>query len=541
MKIARTLAVAVALVALWGGDAPASGGLFCDAQAPVAVEQSRSRVLLEIGQDEVTATIDLSWAGRPEEFAWLVPIPGDPVLEVVPASALRLLDAATAPRIVPPPLVGTEYDGDDDSAWDGAAPLGVEDLPQVGPYDPVLLTSNDAGAVAAWLQDNGFLLTSEMEPLLASYIASGMEFLALKLAPGSESRDVRPISITWSGNQVMLPLVASSVAAEPEMGIAVFLAGETMMQPVGLPSLQVDSALVRADPRTGIDNYQPLLSWLADQEGGQAFFNEYSDAAAEVEARLDAIAVATTDAIEARAWVDAVIGEHGWMTRLYTRMSPGEMTLDPVFVAAGSARVVPGLHDLSLRSPVPDDLSLAPPSPCAATFCGPGGRCATTDVEGTDGCVCDAGWVARAIGAPGLHAAGGATVTCQDASRDLMASVADLFAENDPCAGIDCGAGACKLLGGMPVCDCDDGMAGIAGQDGPTCVAALQVYEPDQLLWPGWPPEPSQGGDDDEEPARATSAGGGLCDASGAGAGRPIALLLPATTLLAGRRRRSRR
>ncbi len=529
----RTLLLLLALLVV-PGLASASGGLFADAVQTVAVEQNLGRVLLRVNDDgTVTAAIEISYSGSPEAFAWVIPVPEEPVLDVVPPSALRMLDAATAPRIVPPPLASPplgDDDDDDDSAWDDEDPVApdVYELEQVGPYEPTLLDPEDPDGLIDWLRGHDYLVTDEMEPYLASYVERGMSFLALRLAPEAGVADIQPLAISWTADEPSLPLILTGVAAEPEMGIAVFLAGGSTYEPVTHASLLVDPDLLQADPRTGRNNYYGLVSWLADQEGGQAFFTEYSDATADLAGRLDALELSAADADEARLFLDELAEDSAWLTRLYTRASGEELVADAVFSSMNNQAAVGPLHDLSGRTPVPLEL---PGVPCGDTYCGPGGSCATTDVPGVDGCSCDDGFAARAIAGPLVAAAEVApSLTCQDTGFDLMASVeADL---DDPCAAWDCGLGACVVTGGVAACACQDGAAGIPVDGRVSCVAASEVYGPDQLLWPGWPDWPDPGEDDGggggDRATQATAAGlesGCGCAAPGDGAVGALGLL----------------
>ncbi len=108
-----SLAPAVALVAtgvvVAPTDADACGGFFCS-NSPV--DQNAERILFEVHEPPVgvTAVVEIAYTGDPGDFSWIVPVPETPNLDVVPTSTLRLLDAATAPNIIPPPVT---CDGDD--------------------------------------------------------------------------------------------------------------------------------------------------------------------------------------------------------------------------------------------------------------------------------------------------------------------------------------------------------------------------------------------------------------------------------------------
>ena len=500
--------IAVALLAPRAADA--CGGFFCNASDLIAVEQNQEVILFQVnGDDTVTVDVEITYTGSPESFAWVVPVSDTPTLNVVPPSTLKLLDAATAPRIIPPYIDYGYGGGDDDSGWgddddmasddddvaDDDDAVEVEELPQVGPYDPTVVSSDDPAALIDWLNDNGYLITPEMEPYIATYVAAGLKFLGLKLDPEAGIADIAPISMTYPGDQPMIPLVLTGVAAEPEMSVVVFVIGNNDWEALNYASLEVPEAMVQADPRTGENNYHPLLSWLADQSGGQAFFKEYTGSTWDLQDRLDDTFMGTADYWEARDYLDTAMTNNLRVTRLYARMDGAEMLVDPMFVATTQSSSRDNIYNLTGRPAVWWDTDEVPRAPCNDTYCGRGGSCATTDFPMTDGCLCDEGWVARPLTAPN----GMATVTCQDASHDLMASADDLLALNNPCQSYDCGSGNCVVVGGMPACECDAGMAGIPVAQGQAyCVSAGATYGPEQLLWPSWPP-PHKGDDDDDD------------------------------------------
>jgi len=170
------------------------------------------------------------------------------------------------------------------------------------------------------------------------------------------------------------------------------------------------------------------------------------------------------------------------------------MDADPIFYGTVGGDVS-NVHDLSSRPTVEweaDDV------PCASTYCGLDGLCATTDL-GFEGCVCGGGRVARAIVAPRLGSLGSATtVACQAADFDLMGSVAEEMGLDEICDSYNCGpGGSCVALNGVPHCECGEGYAAVNNYGLVTCAVTEETYGPDQLLWPGWG-EAATGDDDDE-------------------------------------------
>jgi len=482
----------------------ACGGFFCSSVNLVPVQQNAERILFEVHDDgTVTAVVEISYAGDPDDFSWVVPVTDTPDLEVeVDAWALTMLDDATAPSIVPPPTKCTSTPSpfpqnramaggdDDDSSFDEDGVV-VEDLEQVGPFDPTVVSSDDPDALIAWLNDNDYLITPEMEPFVAEYVAAGMKFLALKLAPDAESDDVAPISMTYPATEPMIPIQLTAVAAEPEMGVIALIAAEDRYESSNWETFEIATEDVMANPRTGQSNYYPLVSWRLDQAGGQGTIAQFSG---------DLGGVADT-AINNWSWdptfdpaleyISDLSDQHGTITRLYTRASAWEMASDPFFTAT-DAGDLSNTIDLSDRDAVEvcrgnaADQRVA----CGNTYCGQDALCAETE-QGIDGCICPDGFAARLITAPRALARDlQPTVTCESLDFELMASVAemsDVAFGDDPCASDSCGEnGACVAVNGFGTCSCDDGYAAIDldGRD-VTCVKAGRTYDADQLLWAG--------------------------------------------------------
>ncbi len=538
------LVLAISALLIGPPDALACGGFFC---SQVNVDQTSERILFEVNPDgTITLTVEISLTGDSDSFSWLIPLPtnsaesgaaatdgvdndgnghvddfvlvstsdGLPYTTATPSS-LMLLDGITTPRIIAPPqngwddfedgFLGDDDDGDDASG--GSAPsedneVSVIDLPQVEDYVGELISSEDTNALVTWLNENGYVVTADMYPYIAEYVASGMAFLGIQLAPTPQNGvySIKPLRLTYNATVPMVPLRLTAVAAEPEMGFVVFVAAsENYEADFPYESLDVDTDLLWADPRTGESNYYPLISWLADlAPGGEAFFKEYSDSSDELLDMLWNVWLGTEDEDEARDFLQDLVGRHDRITRLYTRMSNWEMENDPTFVpVTGSFEEVSNVHDLSNRPPVHWDIGVAPPLPCNNTYCGSFGTCATTNL-GIDGCACNPGSTARGIIEPAVGSAGMQfAVACQNTGFSL--GIEDVAGLADPCSGVSCGAlGSCMPHNGSPTCLCIPGAAAVNVGGSLTCAMVDEVFLASQLLWPEWPPAVDTVGDDDD-------------------------------------------
>lgn len=513
MHLARLIPVASLILSLPSAStALACGGTFCNptpqttllpGQTP-AVEQAAEIILFDIDLVAGTTTmvVEVAYTGDADAFAWVVPVADTPILSVVPQRALRLLAAGSAPRFTtailsctPAPTSRTRSSsrdsgcsfgcgmGDAPSAsgagWEEQADASesvveVEDLPQVGPYDSVVVSSTDPTALRTWLVDNGFLITTEMEPLVDQYVADGMKFLAMKLAPGASVSSIQPIELVLPGTIPGIPLRLTAVGAAPELSILVFFLGDSEYAPSNWTGIDLDGGLLQ--PRWGTPsgtNYVPAVAKLLDELGGRAFLTERSQDAPAVLADVTAEVITPEDQA-AMTYLEAIMTSDRWFTRLASRISGWEIVDDPVF-APTSPLINDGQYDLTAR-PLDGCLGSGQDPICGDTYCGVGAECAETNM-GVDGCACAAGQVARAI-----TMAGRPTVACVDESFDMFGSLSADPSMLAICNGVDCGAGACRVVSGFPTCACDPGHAAVA-LDGRRvlCSPLVQTYPPTQV------------------------------------------------------------
>ncbi len=509
----------------------ACGGLVCSGLQPVPVEQSGERILFEVepfneqlGGPTVTTTVDIQYGGDPSAFSWILPIPVSdampvPDLALAPESLLRDLEVATQPQVIPQPTKCTPEPTPPgvfndsvllagDEADDGG--VDVTDLPNVGPFDNELIQAGSADALIEWLQDNDYLVSPAMEPALADYVGDGLAFLGVKLVAGAEVSEIAPLSITWPGTEPMIPLRLTSISAEPEMGLLVFIAADSAYESENWTTMELDRERLEFNPVRGQSNYQGLLSFQLDQVGGQGFVVERADAAD--------LVVPQGNSSEELA---ALLGRRDVITRLHGRAHPEEMVSDPVFAPTAELAFA-GVFDLSDRDAVEACFGANRNAvACGDTYCGAGGVCATTD-SGIDGCVCEEGFTAREVMSPTRPGQPErATVVCQDDSIDFLAELGP--SEVDVCANTDCGpSGSCVAVNGFATCSCDEGFAAVPIGDGsPICSAVDTVYPAERIG--NW---------------RAAGCSGG-CSASGPGAGGGASLFALMGLLLGlGRRRR---
>jgi hypothetical protein len=96
----------------------------------------------------------------------------------------------------------------------GIAQAFVEDRFTVGEYDVTILSAKESDSLSAWLRGNGYTVPTEAEPMLQSYIQSGMKFFVVKvnlaefqkLQKKESGKFLRPIVLDYNSPKFMLPM-----------------------------------------------------------------------------------------------------------------------------------------------------------------------------------------------------------------------------------------------------------------------------------------------------------------------------------------------
>lgn len=493
----------------------ACGGFFCSA---TPVDQTAERIIF-VKEDAATVTsyVEITYQGSAEDFAWIVPVPSVPELDIWDGGAFNGLDLATQPQFQGnfgcfSPEAGGQADDDGDSDDDGVEVLARE---QVGPFDTATITSADPRALVQWLRDNGFRILPEMEPFVALYTAEGMKFVAMKLQPGEGVEAIAPIKMRYASAGMAVPLRLTAVAAQLEMGVKIWILGDRRYDVANMPAIDIDAADLRWDDWAWQSNYVPLVARSVDAAGGHGFITELATPTAPLAQRVRDSFVpdrAGQAGIDSRDALAELLESQPYITRLYTRVSPEEMDLDPIFEATGGPdfdgiRVIPDNgQDACGGGAEAFDA-------CDFAACGAAGACAQVgdeDQRAKPGCACADGALARA--ALDSTAPGGVTVACGDARMNFMQPVdPDAINPADPdpllqtsqaCAGNPCGAmGECVVLNGFQSCACQPGAVAIGetnefGQPQATCVApksaprvdpaTIELRQPN-LPYPGRP------------------------------------------------------
>ena len=299
----RPLFVA-SLVALAGATAlptpaKACGGMFCNASQPV--NQSAERIIFSRNEDgTTTAVIEIQYSGPSESFAWMLPVQGNPAVSVSSNVAFNTLQQATNPFYQMTTTVEGECrdnfnsfprssaadesfagGGDGGAASDAGTDPGVTVVASgsVGPYDYVTIAvdpdAEDIATVATeWLNDNDYDVSPLGRDRLVPYLESGMNLIAFRLTKSASAGSIRPIMLSFGAGLPSIPLRPTAAAATDDMGIMVWVLGETRAVPANYAHLELNEA--RLNWFSPSANYNDLVTLAANEAGGQGFVTEFA-------------------------------------------------------------------------------------------------------------------------------------------------------------------------------------------------------------------------------------------------------------------------
>ncbi|WP_437530487.1 DUF2330 domain-containing protein [Sorangium sp. So ce726] len=243
----RSLAVALSSSVLLSlsGDALATGAWLPGA-GQASVEQ---RVAVAAGPERTTLWTSLRFQGASGPVALVVPVPPLAALDTSSDAWFEALEAATAPRVLPPQGVGPYCPGE------AGAPNPFETVGRLAheaTLEPVEVTVlEDADAVARWAASAGLALSSETAAQLGGL--QGMRFAAARFdAPGGAAV-TRTLRIAMGGGEPILPLSLAAAGAG-DVQVTAWLLGDgrgalSGAAPVTLPpaSLSWDASAQRSD------------------------------------------------------------------------------------------------------------------------------------------------------------------------------------------------------------------------------------------------------------------------------------------------------
>ena len=350
MSGARCWLVGLAAVALLLQAAPAQacgGGV-----AREFVGISGQRVLFSVRKDSTEAVLELSVPEAPGDWGVILPVPVEPTLDPdpVPTSEIDRFDAFTQ--------VAHESDayggcgcgaGAGDPGGDSKGVRASEPV-DIGPVTATVLAADDGSSLTAWLDENGFVVPAEEQPIVDEYVTTQTRFVVFKRSQASEPGSASRVGVhmTLPGDHRMYPLRISRVGAAPELAITLWIAASEPVAPADpFVLLEADDLLKETDP------YRTAVVRAVADAGGHAFVREGlfdRDTLAEQDGVYDGFYYTSVLGPRLAALLDP--GQR--ITRFSTVIDRTQLDTDAMFEAA------PEPASASMLAPLPRGFDLTP-------------------------------------------------------------------------------------------------------------------------------------------------------------------------------------
>jgi len=253
------------------------------------------RMALSISSEQTILWDQIQYSGEPEEFAWVLPIKPGARIEVASDAWFDVLDAATGIQVYAPDLECETVPGffcgvtpmaaQSGAMGCGDAGSGVESLPgtdappvtvvshgSAGPYETVILSSDTAGALPAWLESHGYNIPEDVHPLIDAYVAEDFDFVALRLLPAAGIQQMRPVRVVQTGAVTTLPLRMVAAGTGAFTAITLFVIAEGRYSTRGFREVPIQPSLLSWDFPTASSNYASLREQALAEDAGRVFY-----------------------------------------------------------------------------------------------------------------------------------------------------------------------------------------------------------------------------------------------------------------------------
>jgi len=168
--------------------------------------------------------LQIGFAGKPAEFAWVIPIPSRPVAQFANASIFEELRRVFNPRLIPGP--GTRVPAEPGKGEQGPPPVQIQDSTIISPYE--------AGALPRWLRSNGYEVPDAAYGVIQDYVKHQWFFVVARVraSPAENPRWLQPVWITFQSQRAVLPIKLASLGAKPIVA-QLFVAADVFVRAPG--------------------------------------------------------------------------------------------------------------------------------------------------------------------------------------------------------------------------------------------------------------------------------------------------------------------
>ncbi len=301
------LSLLAILLSVWvwvglGSQAWAFCGFYV-AKADAALFNQASQVIIAREGDRTVVTLANDYKGDLDEFAIVIPVPvvlQEEQVNVGEPQIIQRLDDFSAPRLVEyydpdpcqprerrvvvpsnnipvPNVAAANSEGDQDLG------VTIEAKFSVGEYDILILSAQESSGLETWLNQNGYRIPPNAQPLLQPYIRDQMKFFVAKVNldefEQSDFSQLRPLQMAYESPKFMLPIRLGMANAQSDQDLLVYILspqGQTELtnyRTVKIPSDKEIPVFVQDEFE---HFYRDMFQKAYDDQGRSVAFLEYA-------------------------------------------------------------------------------------------------------------------------------------------------------------------------------------------------------------------------------------------------------------------------
>ncbi len=195
----------------------------------------RAMIIYDSENQKVGLIPQISFKGRPQDFAVVVPTPSVPKLNSVSSMIFYDVESLTAPVIRwreegfgCSHITGTS-EGMDRSDYNEISIISEK---TIGAFDTVTLSASDPDALVKWLKENGYRFSNNNKAILDYYIQKGWVFTAMKFnepALMDTPCNISPIIFRYSANSLIYPIRLMSINTEDSVNLVMYVLSDSKM------------------------------------------------------------------------------------------------------------------------------------------------------------------------------------------------------------------------------------------------------------------------------------------------------------------------
>lgn len=261
------LAAILSIVLVWfalSAPALADGKAFPPTTAPAAVQTADQRAAIWWRDGRERLVIDTTLRTGEESVAWVVPVPSRPTIQPATKGFFPTLQSLFEPRLVEgiprapfmiPVLIlalGLIIHPNIEARTDGIAllvvwllagfvflptlnkagsstasrSLRVHERQVVGDYETVTIEAADPAELIAWLNERGYHVPGEAEPVIGDYIERGWLFVAARLQKPSDAGEdfsPHPLRLDFAADRCVYPMRLTGVEQDEPITLELFV------------------------------------------------------------------------------------------------------------------------------------------------------------------------------------------------------------------------------------------------------------------------------------------------------------------------------